>query len=148
MGFCWLSMYMDEHWRRLSPLLTSFVWDSSPLSLTSMDSGLHKSGWAHEELPHLILLPKPILKMSGLEVSYTLVSASPGIKKYLWETSQKAQACILLSKHFPTSSSAPIALHPGEMSHCMTVSSASEGNLCDSHSPNNFFAHSSVICRD
>lgn len=39
--------------------------------------------------------------MSGLEVSYTIVSASPGIKKYLWETSQKAQACIPVLKTFP-----------------------------------------------
>lgn len=39
--------------------------------------------------------------MFGLEVHYTTVSALPGIEKDLWETSQKAQACIFVLKTFP-----------------------------------------------
>lgn len=99
-------------------LLTFLVWDSHLFSITSINSRLHKS--EHIRTVSLILLQKPILKI-GLEVNYTIVSASPGIKKYLWGTSQKAQACILLSKHFLTNSFIPIVCRPGKMSHCMIV---------------------------
>lgn len=39
--------------------------------------------------------------MFSLEVNYTMVSASAGIKINLWDTSQKAQACIFLLKTPP-----------------------------------------------
>lgn len=42
------------------------------------------------------MLQKPIIRLFSLEVVYTTVSASLGIKNISGETSQKAQACVFV----------------------------------------------------
>lgn len=60
--------------------------------------------------------------MFGLEVHYAIVSARPGIEKYLWETSPKAQACIFVLKTFPHKLNHTYGLSTwGNVIHYMTM---------------------------